>query len=445
MTARPIRRLIAALGLVMLPLMAGAQPAPPPPLIFLEPVSGDCSELNNKMESKGVTDVDGKPHREHWGWTTYKLLINGLTFDDHNARNFIDLLDSFSIHKVMRQDSAGTRTCLHASGFDIEFGAQTSITRLHWDPLFPPCQPCATEWANLMTLIDSHEKKHLTDISKALVTANSEWPREFPWRRVIEVCGPPGVMIVRNLSSKLMNEIAAQLKDTWTILLNQIEKYAIDLHNVEPSAPMNCSACLCSVPAECKDVTVSPHKMRGGAPASGAVTLLAAPPGGAEVLLRTDSVLSSLISLVASIPSQINVPEGGTNQTFGINLTPVQQLTKGFIYATRPGAGRICRAELWVYPPELVKLVTPEEMHERATYKGTVTLNTVAPTSGIPVKLSATPFLSVPTHVVVPAGALEADFEMKVIPPPHSPYDRREETTAEWDGTKIVETTNIKP
>ena len=40
MTARTIRRLIAALGLVMMPLMAGAQPAPPPPIeaspIFLE-------------------------------------------------------------------------------------------------------------------------------------------------------------------------------------------------------------------------------------------------------------------------------------------------------------------------------------------------------------------------------------------------------------------------
>ena len=65
---------------------------------------------------------------------------------------------------------------------------------------------------------------------------------------------------------------------------------------------------------------------------------------------------------VASIPSQINVPEGGTNQTFGITVTPVQQKTQGFIYATRPGAGKICRAELWVYPPALVNLETPSQM-----------------------------------------------------------------------------------
>jgi hypothetical protein len=70
MTARPIRRLIAALGLVMMPLMAGAQPAK----IFLDPVSGDCSELNFRMVTNGVTDLFGQSHPGFWAITTYQLL-----------------------------------------------------------------------------------------------------------------------------------------------------------------------------------------------------------------------------------------------------------------------------------------------------------------------------------------------------------------------------------
>ena len=341
MTARPIRRLIAALGLVMMPLMAGAQPAK----LYLDPVSGNCSDLNFKWVTTGVNDLAGS-HPGLWARTHYELVINEVSVKEHEARNWVDLNQGFSIQTI----SSGGRTCLQASAFDIRFGSRTQITRIHWDPLFPPCQPCATEWANHMTFIDSHERKHLSGIMAAVETANSEWPRGFLSARVIEVCGPAGAMIIRNLLPKLREEIGAQLRATGTRLHSQIKEHATALDRRESLGFMNCSVCRCQVPAECKDVTVSPHVIRGGAPASGDVTFLsAAPPGGADVLLKSDNP-------AASIPSQINVPEGATNQTFGMTLTPVQQIKQGFIYATRPGAGRICRAELWVYPPELVKL-----------------------------------------------------------------------------------------
>jgi hypothetical protein len=345
-------------------------------------------------------------------------------------------LQSFSTQKVMLQDPSGTRTCLRASGFDIEFQARTSITRIHWDPLFPPCQLCATEWANHVAFIDSHERKHLTGITTALQTANSQWPRGFPSTRVIEVCGPAGATIVRDLGSQLMKEIGAHLKETGTKLNSQIKADDDALDSREPVGPMNCSVCRCQVPAECKDVTVSPHVVRGGAPASGDVTLLsAAPLGGVDVLLKSDNPQ-------ASIPSQINVPEGGTNQTFSITLTPVQQITRGFIYATRPGAGRICRAELWVYPPELVGLETPSQMTGGTTEKGTVTLGTVAPAGGIQVQLSGDTYLSVPNAVVVPAGALEAKFDIDAKPRGRPGFSSQR-IKASWDGTDITKFTTV--
>jgi hypothetical protein len=144
----------------------------------------------------------------------------------------------------------------------------------------------------------------------------------------------------------------------------------------------------------------------------------------------------------ASIPSQINVPEGAINRTFGMTLTPVQQIKRGFIYATRPGAGKICRAELWVYPPELVALETPSQMTGGTTGKGTVTLGTIAPAGGIQVQLSGDTYLSVPNAVVVSAGALEAKFDIDAKPRGRSGFSSQR-IKASWDGTDITKFTTV--
>ncbi|HWK63702.1 MAG TPA: hypothetical protein VNS34_02120 [Rhizobiaceae bacterium] len=435
MTTRSFRQHVAALGLVMIPLLASAQPAQ----IFLDPVSGDCSDLNFRMTTNGVTHPSGQPHPGHWAITTYRLLINGRSEDDHIASNFTDLLQSFSTQKTTRFDGTARLSCLQASNFDIEFQARPSITRIHWDALFPPCQPCADGWANLVNFVNAHERKHLSAIMAAVQAANSQWPRGSPSARVVEVCGPPGAALVRDLGSQLMKEIARQLKETATTLDRQIHAAAIALDSQEPYQPLDCTACRCQVPAECKTVTLSPNVMRGGAPANGDVTLLStAPSGGADVLLKSDNP-------AASIPPQINVPQGGTSQSFALTLTPVLQKTEGFVYATRPGAGRICRAEIWVYPPELVLLETPQELSSSDTGQGTVTLGTIAPTGGMEVQLSATQYLNVPDHVIVPAGALKATFEIRVNPPPEPDYNRSEETYAALAGVKLTKVTNIHP
>jgi hypothetical protein len=164
------------------------------------------------------------------------------------------------------------------------------------------------------------------------------------------------------------------------------------------------------------------------------VTLLsAAPPGGADVLLKTDNPM-------ASVFSQINVPEGGTNQAFGITVMPVQQITRGFIYATRPGAGKICRADLWVYPPELVNFTTDKAIlqgGEKA--QGTVTLGTVAPAGGIKVTLDAggAKDLIAPKDVVVTGGALEANFVIEAKHRTPAIGYSSNMIIAEWEGKTI--------
>lgn len=435
MTARPLRQIVAAVGVVMMPLLASAQPAQ----VFLDPVSGDCSDLNVRMTT-GVNDPAGQAHPGHWATTTYRLLINGRSEEEHIASNFADLLQSFRTQKTTRFEGTSRLTCLQASDFDIEFQARPSITRIHWDALFPPCQPCADGWANLVNVINAREKKHLSAILAAVQSATSQWPRGSPSGRVIEVCGPPGAALVRDLGSQLMQEIAAQLKETATRVDRQINAAAAALNSQEPYQPLDCTVCRCQVPAECKTVTLSPNVMRGGAPANGEVTLLSpAPAGGAEVLLKSDNP-------AARILPQINVPQGGTNGSFAITLTPVQQRTEGFVYAARPGAGRICRAEIWVEPPKLDLLETPPELSGSDTGQhGTVTLGTIAPTGGIEVQLSATDHLIVPDSVIVPAGALQATFPIRVNPPNEPDYDRSEETYAEWSGTKLTKVTNIHP
>jgi len=429
MTARPIRRLIATLSLVMLPLMASAQPAK----IYLDRVPGTCSDLNFRWYTTGVCGLLGC-HEWWWAVTDYVLMINLRSIQEHIARKFIDLRPSFSTQRFTRQDPSGPLSCLRASNFDFRFSARTSITRLHWEPLFQPCQPCENEWTNHVWSVDSHERKHLSHIMAALETANSQWP-QFPPTRVIEVCGP-SAGIISNLQTKLETEVGAQLGETFKRLDYQVKADGEALDRREPYGPFNCSACRCEVPAECKTVTVGPDKMRGGAPASGDVTLLsAAPPGGADVLLKSDNP-------AASVVSQLNVPEGAINQTFGITLTPVQQITKGFVHATRPGAGKICSVELWVHPPELVGLVTPSRMTGGTTEKGTVTLGTVAPAGGIEVQLSGDTYLGVPNPVVVPAGALEAKFDIDAKVRGRPGYSSQR-VTADWLGTKITKWTEV--
>jgi hypothetical protein len=430
MTAKPNRRLIAALGLVMVPLMASAQPAK----INLDRVSGDCSDLNFRFWTRGVTDLLGD-HPRSWAYTHYVPIINSHSMQEHIARNLSDLLQSFSIQKFTRQDPSGPRTCLRATNFDFRFAARTSITRLHWEPLFRHCQPCESEWANHVTFMNAHERKHLSHVTAAIETASSEWPPT----RVIEVCGPTGG-IVGDLHPKLANEIGLQLRETSNRLDLKIKADAAALDNREPLGPLDCSACRCEVPAECKSVTVGPDKMKGGAPASGDATLLSASPlGGADVLLKSDNPM-------ASVPAQITVPEGATNQTFAIAVTPVQQVTPGYIYATRPGAGRICQSALWVYPPDLDNLEVPKEMIGGEKKNGTVTLGTVAPTGGIKVQLTVTGYLKVKVNevevneVVVPAGSLAAGFEIEAQVRPSSMGYSSSFIIAYWAGKSVPRT-----
>jgi hypothetical protein len=311
--------------------------------------------------------------------------------------------------------------CLRATNFDIKFSSQITVSRIDWQPLFAPCQPCASEWSNRAAFIDTHEQKHAVDIHKALQEADSQWPRS----RNFQTCGTNEGQV----GYQLMQAIAAGLQRTWTQLTDRIKKDGATLDAQEPYSPMDCTLCRCQVSAECKVVTVTPSSVGGGATSSGSVTLLtpAPSPGGADVLLKSDD-------LAASVPSQINVPAGGTTGIFGISTVPVQDVRYPFIYASRPGGGTICSAQLSVWPPRLVDLMIPAIINRGDTERGTITLDSVAPAQGIPVQLAPSSYLQVPSIVTVPAGASQTNFDIIAGDPP-SPSTQT--LTAEWYGTKL--------
>ena len=421
--AKPTVFCLVASFLAINSLSVGAQSS-------LDPVPGTCSELNYHVKNTGVTDAFGTTHPDFWGWTSYRLLINGQSAEDHQQRNYSDLLDSFVV-STFRQ---GSVVCLRAFNFDIQLMAETSVQRIDWRPLFAPCQACAGEWMSRASFISTHEQKHLVDIQNAVQAANAQWPRS----RTFQACEANEAAA----AIKLVRAIGTEFGKTGTQLSARIKEDVARLDAQEPYTSMNCASCRCQVPAECKSVQISPSFVRGGVPSNGTVTLLSpAPAGGpAVVLLMSDS-------LEASVPNQINVSAGASTVTFGVSTVPVQRVRYPFIYASRPGGGTICRAQLTVSPPELINLTTPSTMSGNQQAAGTVTLDSVAPAGGIPVQLRVNnnpqfTYLQIPNTATVPPGALQARFNITALSPPGPTTNQ---VLAEWGGAILSSNTLVNP
>jgi hypothetical protein len=71
--------------------------------LFSDPVPGTCSELNNYVRNTGVADIWGERHADYWGWTSYLLLINGLSLEDHRQRNYVDLLNTLANYEKLTE------------------------------------------------------------------------------------------------------------------------------------------------------------------------------------------------------------------------------------------------------------------------------------------------------------------------------------------------------
>ncbi len=158
-------------------------------------------------------------------------------------------------------------------------------------------------------------------------------------------------------------------------------------------------------------LTLNPASVVGGMQSStGTVTLSGpAPAGGAQV------ALSSSNPGAASVPSSVIVPAGATSTTFTVSTSAVIASSTVTISATYGGATR--SASLTVTPPAAPTLssltLNPTSVRGgMQSSTGTVTLSGPAPTGGAQVALSSSNpgAASVPSSVIVPAGATSATF-----------------------------------
>jgi hypothetical protein len=158
-------------------------------------------------------------------------------------------------------------------------------------------------------------------------------------------------------------------------------------------------------------LTLNPASVVGGMQSStGTVTLSGpAPAGGAQV------ALSSSNPGAASVPSSVIVPAGATSTTFTVSTSAVIASSTVTISATYGGATR--SASLTVTPPAAPTLssltLNPASVRGgMQSSTGTVTLSGPAPTGGAQVALSSSNpgAASVPSSVIVPAGATSATF-----------------------------------
>jgi len=163
-------------------------------------------------------------------------------------------------------------------------------------------------------------------------------------------------------------------------------------------------------PPTVSSLSLNPTSVTGGNSSTGTVTLSgAAPAGGATV------TLSSSNTSAATVPSSVTVAAGATSATFTVSTSAVAASTTVTISGTYSGATR--SASLTVTPapppPPTVSSLTlnPANVFGGQSSTGTVTLTGPAPAGGAQVLLSSSnSAASVPSSVIVPAGATTATF-----------------------------------
>jgi hypothetical protein len=153
-------------------------------------------------------------------------------------------------------------------------------------------------------------------------------------------------------------------------------------------------------------VALSPSSVTGGQTSTGTVTLNgAAPAGGAEVALSSDSA-------TATVPPSVNIPAGSSSGTFTVSTASVTTPTSASITASYNGTQS---ATLSIDPVTSVSSlsISPTTVSGGAGATGTVTLTAAAGSSGAVVALSSNNgAVSVPASITVAAGATTATFSL---------------------------------
>lgn len=157
-------------------------------------------------------------------------------------------------------------------------------------------------------------------------------------------------------------------------------------------------------------LTLNPTSVTGGNSSTGTVTLSgAAPAGGATVML------SSSNTATARVPSSVTVATGATSATFTVTTSAVAASTTVTISGAYGGATQSASLSVTPAPPPPPTLASltlnPQNVFGGQSSTGTVTLTGPAPAGGAQVFLSSSNgAASVPSSVIVPAGATSATF-----------------------------------
>jgi hypothetical protein len=158
-------------------------------------------------------------------------------------------------------------------------------------------------------------------------------------------------------------------------------------------------------------MTLNPASVTGGNSSTGMVTLSGpAPAGGAQVPLSSNNTAA------ARVPSSVNVSPGATSATFTISTSSVAASTLVNISAIYGGVTKWASLSVTPAPPPAPSLssltLNPTSVIGGAqSSTGTVTLSAPAPAGGAQVMLSSSNgAASVPSSVIVPAGATSANF-----------------------------------
>jgi len=170
-----------------------------------------------------------------------------------------------------------------------------------------------------------------------------------------------------------------------------------------------------AVPPALASIGASPASVVGGGTATGTVALTAAAPStGATIALSSASA-----SVV--VPSSVNVPGGATSASFGITTTAVTTTTATSLSATYSGVTKT--TTFTVNPPAVAPSlagisVQPSSLAGGAQASATVTLTQAAPAGGVVVTLrsSNTKVATVPSSIVIPAGATTRTFTVATDP-----------------------------
>jgi hypothetical protein len=200
---------------------------------------------------------------------------------------------------------------------------------------------------------------------------------------------------------------------TFTVSTTLVSKVAFVLVNGTYKG-ISRPASLVVQPLVLTSLTVAPTNLTGGTPSTGTIALNgAAPTGGVVVTLTSNNPQA------AKVPASVTIPAGALTATFTITTSQVQSSTFVTITASYNGITRI--AALVVQKLTLSTLtISPVSVLGSTTATGTVSLNGPAPPGGVAVALlsSNSQVATVPSSVLVGAGATTATFTVNTIPVP---------------------------